>query len=180
MRTGLLRLLNIAILSSTVLSAQAQMQIPKPAPELKRLDYFAGTWKMDGDMKPGPMGPGGKMSLTQENHWMEGGFFLLVRSKFSSAAMGNGSGISLMGYDPDAKAYTYDEYNSMGEAVHSKGTFSVDTWTWTSDETMGDKTMKGRFTMKLLSTTSYDFKFDVSQDGSTWTTVMDGKATKVK
>jgi hypothetical protein len=26
------------------LVARAQMEIPKPAPELKRLDYFAGTW----------------------------------------------------------------------------------------------------------------------------------------
>jgi len=40
--------------------------------------------------------------------------------------------------------------------------------------------MKGRFTMKITSSTSYSFSFEMSQDGKTWTTVIDGKATKTK
>lgn len=40
--------------------------------------------------------------------------------------------------------------------------------------------MKGRFTMKVLSPTSYSFKYEMSQDGTTWNTVMDGKSTKDK
>jgi len=38
--------------------------------------------------------------------------------------------------------------------------------------------MKGRFTMKITSPTSYNFTFDMSQDGTKWSTVMDGKASK--
>jgi hypothetical protein len=38
------------LLIATVL-AQAQMPTPTPAPELKKLDYFAGNWTMDGDFK---------------------------------------------------------------------------------------------------------------------------------
>jgi hypothetical protein len=38
--------------------------------------------------------------------------------------------------------------------------------------------MKGRFTMKIVSPTSYTFKYEMSQDGTHWDTVMDGKATK--
>jgi hypothetical protein len=45
---------------------------------------------------------------------------------------------------------------------------------------MGPQMMKGRFTMMILSPTSYTFKFEVSQDGTTWNTVMEGKETKVK
>jgi hypothetical protein len=38
--------------------------------------------------------------------------------------------------------------------------------------------MKGRFMMKMTSTTSYSFTFDMSEDGTKWSTVMEGKASK--
>ena len=76
--------------------------------------------------------------------------------------------------------FTYDEFTSTGEAVHSTGTVEGDTWTWLSDSKMGSQMMKGRFTVKVLSPAAYNFKFEVSQDGTSWTTVMDGKETKVK
>ena len=40
--------------------------------------------------------------------------------------------------------------------------------------------MKGRFTMKIASPTSYTFMSEMSEDGTKWSTVMDGKATKGK
>jgi Protein of unknown function (DUF1579) len=168
-----------SVLAAAGSSAQAQMPMPKPAPELQKLDYFVGNWNLTGEMKPGPMGPGGKMTMTEEDSWMDGKFFVVTHSKFSGAGMGSGSGVSFMGFDPDKKMYTYDEFNSMGEAEHSTGTLDGDTWTWTADAKMGDKVMKGRFTMKILTPTSYSFKYEVSPDGGTWTTVMDGTATKV-
>ena len=63
------------------LSAPAQMPVPKPAPELSQLDYLAGNWILDGDLKPGPMGPGGKFTSTAHAYWMEGKFFLITESK---------------------------------------------------------------------------------------------------
>jgi hypothetical protein len=172
-----------AMISGIVLlvsaAALAQMEMPKPGPEHKKLDMFAGSWTLDGDMKPGPMGPGGKMSEIEKCEWMEGGFFVICHSDFKSA-MGNGAGISVMGYSADDKAYTYREFNSWGEFTDSKGSVDGDTWAWTSDEKMGGMTMKGRFTMKIVSPTSYSFVFEISQDGTKWTTVMDGKATKNK
>src|SRR5579864_1794999 len=173
----------IAILLSCWLglavAALAQTEVPKPGPELKKLDVLAGTWTLEGDMKPGPMSPGGSMSENERCEWMEGNFFRVCHSDFKSS-MGNGSGISVLGYSTDDKAYTYREFNSWGEATDSKGSLEGDTWSWTSDEKMGDTTMKGRFTMKVLSSTSYNFSFEMSPDGTKWTTVMDGKATKGK
>jgi len=158
-------------------AAMAQTQPPKPGPELKKLDMFVGTWTLSGDMKPGMMGPGGSMTENEKCEWMEGGFYLVCHSDYKSS-MGNGVGLSVMGYSADDKAYTYREFNSFGEFDDSRGTLDGDTWTWTSDEKMGGMTMKGRFTIKMTSATSYNFVFDMSQDGTKWATVMDGKATK--
>jgi len=159
-------------------AAMAQMEAPKPAPELKKLDALAGTWTLNGDMKPGPMGPGGPVIEVEKCEWMEGGFFLVCHSDFKMEKMGNGVGLSVLGYSTADKAYTYREFNSWGEFEDSRGMVDGNTWTWTSDEKMGSTTVKGRFTIKITSATSYNFMFEVSPDGIKWTTVMDGKATK--
>jgi hypothetical protein len=125
------------------------------------------------------MGPGGDMTENEKCEWMEGSFFLVCHTDFKST-MGNGSGVSVLGYSADDKTYTYREFNSWGEFDDSRGSVDGDTWTWTSDEKMGGTTMKGRFTMKILTPASYNFTFEMSQDGKTWNTVMDGKATKAK
>jgi hypothetical protein len=160
-----------------VSAAMGQMGPPKPGPELKKLDVFSGTWTLDGNMKPSAMGPGGSMVETEKCEWMDGGFFLVCHSEYKSS-MGDGVGLSVMGYSADDKAYTYREFNSFGEFDDSKGTLDGDTWTWVNDEKMGGMSMKGRFTMKMTSATSYNFTFEMSQDGAKWATIMDGKASK--
>jgi len=161
-------------------AALAQMEMPKPGPEHKKLDMFAGAWILDGDMKPGAMGPGGKVTENEKCEWMEGGFFLVCHTDFKSTTMGNGTSVSVMGYSTDEKSYSYREFNSWGEFVDSKGSVDGDTWTWINDEKMGAMTIKGRFTMKMTSSTSYNFTYETSQDGTKWTTLLDGKATKGK
>ena len=158
-------------------AAIAQMGPPKPVPEVKKLDVFAGTWTLIGNMKAGTTGPGGTISENQKCEWMEGGFYLVCHSEYKSS-MGGGVGLSVMGYSLDEKAYTYREFNSFGEFEDSRGSVDGDTWTWIADEKMGGVTSKGRFTMKMTSATSYTFTFEMSQDGTKWSTVMDGKATK--
>jgi len=162
---------------SAALLAQAP-PMPKPAPELKKLDYFVGTWKLEGDMKPSPMGPGGKFTGAEHNQWMEGGFFLVGHSDFNGAGMGTGKGLAIMGFDSDRKMYTYQEYSSLGEADASLGSVDGDTWTWSNEQKMGGQIMKGRFSIKQLSATSYAFKFEMAPPGGDMVTVMEGKATK--
>ena len=104
------------IFTATLLTAasMAQTQPSKPGPELKRLDIFAGTWSLQGEMKPGPMGPGGSMTENEKCEWMEGGFYLVCHSDYSGT-MGSGVGLAVFGYSPEEKAYTYREFNSFGE-----------------------------------------------------------------
>ena len=165
--------------SILLLSWAALAQAPTPGPDVKKLNYFAGTWTLDGDMKASQFGPGGKMTESEKNEWMEGGFFLVAHVDVKGA-MGSGSGISVMGYNPDEKMYTYDGFNSWGEAEHAKGTLEGDTWTWNSESKMMGQPMKTRFTIKQLSPTSYSFKFEMAGADGAWSTVMDGKATKAQ
>ena len=106
----------------TAMSAQAQMGPSAPAPELKKLDFMAGTWTSEGTMNPGPGMPGGKFTLTSKAEWMDGNYFLVEHSDMDLGPMGKGKEIAILGYDPDRKVYTYNAFNSMGEAESSTGT----------------------------------------------------------
>lgn len=159
-------------------SLRAQMGPAAPAPELKKLDFLTGDWTTTGDMKPGPGMPGGKFTYSTHAEWMEGNFFLVEHSDADMPGMGKFKELSVLGYDPDRKVYTYEAFNSMGQDESSTGNVDGDSWTWLSDEHFGGTTMKGRYTMKVLSPTSYTMKFELSQDGTSWMTAMEGKATK--
>jgi hypothetical protein len=169
----LLTLLGLSLLAA----AQTPPQMPKPSPELKKLDYFSGDWKMEGDMKPGPFGPGGKFTGSEKNHWMDGGFFLVSHSDVDSP-MGKMNGVAVFGYKTDDSKFTYHAFNSMGEADEATGMVDGDTWTWTNQEKMAGKVMNGRYVVKVLSPTSYAFKFDIQPEGGDWANVMEGKATR--
>jgi hypothetical protein len=153
--------------------------MPRPAPELRKLDYFVGTWKLEGEVKPNSMSPGGHLIEADQNEWMEGGFFLVVRSDFTISGMNAATGVAYLGFDSAERVYTYDEFNSMGEAIHSRGTVDGDTWTW-AGERKTDKARKTRWVVKIKSPTAYDFKFEISQSEINWNTIVEGKAVKQK
>ena len=113
-------------------------QMPAPAPELKKLDALAGTWNSEADMKPGPMGPGGKISMTDKYEWMPGRLLLVLHSTFKGD-MGDGSATSFMGYNSDDKQYTYDEVQQYGTADSFDRCNRCDTWTldWRENKMAG-------------------------------------------
>ena len=150
-----------------------------PWPELKKLDYFAGDWLQVGDEKAGPWGPGGRVTMHDHGTWMEGGYFIVIHSTWTGLK-DQGTGIELLGYDPTDKVYTYDEFYSQGEAVHSKGRVEGDVWTWSmNDVKRGGQMVKARQVYKIISPTMYTFRVEISSDGgATWTLEMDGTARK--
>ncbi len=169
-------LLILGVIAAT--SAYAQTAAPTPAPELKKLEMFAGDWTAEGTMTAAPGAPSAKWTMTTHAEWMEGNFFLVEHDEMDLGAMGKSKELAVMGYDTANKVYTYRGFSSMGEAENATGTLDGDTLTWLSDEHMNGQTLKGRFTMKILSPTSYNMKFELSQDGKQWMTAMEGKATK--
>lgn len=174
-----LRAILASILILSAAAAWAQMPM-KPGPELKKLDYFVGTWTTDGTIAQGPWGAGGKFSATDTTEWMEGNFFMVGHSDFKMPAElgGDGKETSFMGYDTDKNVYTYDAFNSQGHRETSKGTVNGDTWTWTSTANYGGQDINQRMTIKIVSPIVHTMKFEVSMDGTNWMTFMDAKATK--
>jgi Protein of unknown function (DUF1579) len=157
--------------------AQEKMEAPKPSPEVKKLAFFVGNWHSEGEMKPGPWGPGGKMSGDSRCTWMSGDFFVVCHEE-AAGSMGKVNGLGVMGYDADGKAYTWNGFNSMGENDRAMGTYDGKTWTYNNESMMNGKPMKGRYVIVETSPTSYDFKMESSEDGKTWTALMEGKVTK--
>ena len=78
MKTRILALsLGLAAAAGVAL-AQAP-EAPKPGPEHKALQYFVGKWTSEGELKPGPFGPGGKMTSQDTCEWFAGGFHVVCR-----------------------------------------------------------------------------------------------------
>jgi hypothetical protein len=153
-------------------------QAPKPGPEQKRLGYFLGRWNIEAEMKQSPSGPGGKTSITENEQWLPGGFFLVSHEEIKGDG-GEGKGLSILGYDPGEKVYTYHAFNSWGEAESAKGTYADGTWTWTSESNLNGKLTKTRYTVHELSKTSYTIKFEMAGEDGNWSSIMEGKAVKV-
>src|SRR3954462_12192436 len=104
-------------------AAQAPGAAAKPGPEQKRLGYFVGKWTVEGEMKPGPMGPGGAITSNDTCEWYSGGFAVICRSAGKSPA-GPSKGLAIMGYNADEKVYTYYgvDNTSMAMASVPRGT----------------------------------------------------------
>ncbi len=169
----------VFVIAGPVLAlAQAPAGPPKPGPEHKRLASYVGKWASEGEMKESPFGPAGKFNFTENCYWFSGGFHVVCNTDGQSS-MGKVKGIAIMGYDPEERAYTYYEVNSMGEAQLSKGTVNGRVWTWTSEARMGGKPTKSRFTLTQESADSQSYKFEMSVDNGPMRVIMEGKSTRV-
>ena len=169
-----------AVFAMVTVAAQTQPpQAPKPGPEHKKLDYFVGKWTHTGEMKPGPMGPGGKASWTETCEWFEGRFAIVCRSD-GKGPMGPMKGLGIMSYSPEEKVYTYVGTDSGGMTMTTvpKGTVSGDTWTFTDESMMGGQKMKTRVTVKQISPTEQTFLMEMQGADGKWMRMMESKGKK--
>jgi uncharacterized protein DUF1579 len=169
----------------TVVSAAglqfAAAQAPKPSPEHARLGYFVGKWTSEGEMKPGPMGPGGKMRSSDSCEWFEGQFSVICRSE-GTTPMGPTKNIGILGYSTEEKVYTYYgvDNSNMTMASVPRGTVRGNTWTYSDESMMGGQKVKSRVTIKELSPTRYTFKIETQGSDGKWAPMMESTNTKVQ
>ena len=180
MQADLKAILALALASSAaVTSAAAQAQ--KPGPEHQRLGYFVGRWQAEGEIKPGPMGAGGKVTATDNCAWFEGGFAVICRSE-GQGPSGPSKSIGILGYSVEDKAYTYYGVDNSSMIMSSvpKGTVSGKTWTYTDESTMGGQTVKSRVTIVEESPTAYTFRMEMQGPDGKWIPMMQSRNTKVQ
>jgi hypothetical protein len=171
----------VAVLGLQIATTAQPSQAPQPGPEHQRLGYFVGKWTGEGEIKPGPMGPGGKITSSDSCEWFEGRFAVVCHAEGNSP-MGRSKSLGILGYSPQEKVYTYYGVESANMIMTTvpRGTVQGNTWTYTDESMMGDKKVKSRVTIKELSPTAYTFTMDMQGPDGKWATVMETKNTKVK
>lgn len=179
-RNLIVTLVVVALLGGVLAMAQAPAAPPKPGPEHKRLGYFVGKWQGSGEMKPGPMGPGGKMTWTETCGWFTGGYAIMCNTDMKGP-MGASKGHAILSYNREEKAYLYFGIDTNGSADTGKGAVQDKVWNWTAEGKMGGKVYKTRYSVTETSNDAYTFKFEMSADGGrTWATTMEGESKRAK
>jgi uncharacterized protein DUF1579 len=165
------------LISVSLLAAQTGWESQRAVPAHDKLNYFAGTWNLEVHVKASPFVSKAFFG-TEHNEWTPNGSLLVSRQE-GDAALAAG-GLVVMAYHPQEKTYTYHVVKSTGETEDLRGTLDGNAWTWTNDQpTSGKGTAKSRLTITELSPVSYSLKLESALDGTDWSTIMEGKATKV-
>jgi len=155
-----------------------KLEVPKPGPEHQRLGAFVGNWTFEGEMKPGPMGPAGKVTGTDRIDWVPGNYFV-QRLYQGNGPMGEVQGLEIMGYDAVKKAYTSNSFDSIG--MRGSGTMTVkgNTWSVLGTESIGTTVVHSRCTLDFgAGNTTLTVTCEGSVDGKSWAPTFEGKATK--
>lgn len=169
----------VVLVVGAAIASQAPAQVPKPGAEVQKLAYWVGTWKFEGEAKASDFGPAGTFSGEESCEWFTGGFHVVCRSTETST-MGKATGMSVMAYSAEDKAYTLYSISSRGENFYGKGEFAGATLTTTWEGKIGGKPAKVRGAVVQVSPTVYTFKMEGSIAGGPWALVGEGKSTKVK
>lgn len=105
-------------------------------PELKRLDWLVGQWKLEGDAKAGPLGPAGKYVTTLNCQWFPGGGQVVCGTE-GTAPTGPFKELTIYSYDADAKAYTVFDMDNAGFFAAGRGSFQGGNWMFMFDTRAG-------------------------------------------
>jgi uncharacterized protein DUF1579 len=177
MRFAMQRLaIALAVAAIATVDVAGQGAAPKPGPEHGNLARFVGTWKMEGKMNPGPMGPGGAFTGTETCRAFEG--FHIVCDSEGSGTMGPMKAHMIMTWDGTAKKYRYFAVNNTPVAEMAEGTLKGTTWEFRSQSSEGGKKLWSIFSITETSPTLHNFSWKISEDGQKWTTVMEGQSVK--
>lgn len=165
----------------TGMLAQTPAAAPQPDPEMKKLAILAGHWTYEGEFKPGPLGPGSKVTGEYTGQMILGGFFFqgLMTQKGPDGELREQ--LDFEGYDPANKTIAASIYHDDGAVLAAVVTVSGNTVTWTGKFTVAGKEYMYKAPIvhapDLMSSTE---KVEISADGNTWVPFFEAHYTKTK
>ena len=160
----------------------AGMETPQPTDAHKKLHYFAGSWKGDDVMPPGPWSPTPVPAQSSVTFAIgQNGMILKSEYEYWDEVMvpkGTYSGHGVYGYDTEAELYTmhwFDSHRGTSGVHRAEGTWVGDTLTMIE---RGAK-MWHRSTYRIVDANTYTHKMESSSDGgATWTTFLESTTTR--
>lgn len=159
---------------------QAQAPAPKPDPELKKLSVLVGHWTYEGEYKPGPLGPGGKITGEYTGQMILAGFFYQARWTEKGPA-GETRGLDIEAYDPVNKNFVSNWYLSDGSRFSGVSAVSEKTYAIAGKFLLTGKQYEFKDTLILAADLmSVTERGEISADGKTWTPWFENKWTKVQ
>lgn len=146
--------------------------------ELKNLAWFVGRWEVEVDAKASPLGPAGKLILTNDCRWFPGGLAVVC---YSTGAVPGGAlyhDISILGYDAGTKTYVGSDLDNQGGLTPVTAAFKDGLWTMTGETRAGGKVTKLRSAMTAMTNDGYAGKAEFSTGGA-WTLMSEAKAKRI-
>jgi len=151
------------------------MQVPTPTAEHRRLERLAGTWSGEETLFPSPWMPEERRAKGRLRARMEvGGLFLVTDYQEAQGGEVTFRGHGVYGWDPELRAYTMHWFDSMGGGGPqgpARGTWHEDTLTF---ERQGPEGW-ARYVYVLEAPNRLTFRIESSQDGSHWSTFLEGR-----
>lgn len=159
-------------LAASTLSAQ---ETPKPAPELDKVKYFAGSWSCSGDAPASPFGPAHKtqgstvMKLDLDGFWYTG---MVTETKTPSNPRPV-KGMMHVGYDQSAKQYVMVWVDNFGSwASETSPGWQGETLVFSGEQKVMGEKATARDTLVRKSDREYTHKFELEMKGK-WNTIVE-------
>lgn len=153
------------------------MQMPKPTKFHKKLEAFAGDWTGDEVMHPSPWDPkGGTAKGKYRARVIADGFGVAQDYEQRKGGKVVFTGHGVFGYDPQEQCYLWHWSDSMSgvPCTATKGKWEGNKLVWSNQSPMGH----ARYTHTFLRGGKMGFSIETSQDGSSWSVMMEGDYTK--
>ena len=154
------------------------MDMPKPGPELSRLDSMLGEWEGVETMHPSPWVPTKRdVHARVRNAPALDGFAIIqdYDQHMGDQVFFRGHGV--LRWDRLSKEYVLHWFDSMGQTPNEfRGTLDGSTLTMTSTAATGST----RAEWKLDRPNHYSYRMEMSPDGKQWQLMMEGKYERVR
>ena len=152
------------------------MEMPKPTDAHRKLEKLIGYWIGEEHIHPSPSVPKGGTAIGRvHNRLAIDGFIVVQDYEQEQNGSTNLRGHGVFSWDPTQQCYALHWFDSMGmrpSVFH--GDFLENVLTLISKEKHG----LSRALFSFLDDRTYNFRMDVSKDGSHWYPIIDGRYTR--